>query len=511
MLLLLITIFYRINIERMLLGKPRFAIANDRRIAVKNSHNYKMLAILCMLVFVLGEFSCSSTAKFSQTKPKVPNPANVPTAEGEAITAERGAITPEGEAITAEEVATADGVIESEKKTIEQNSKSVPRIPGVIFGVVQYEREAPAALDELPTKPLKGVNLKPEFSDHYTVYDLAKVSGVSGPYGGVALKYDDDAVLLVAGNDGIYEVEVIRDNRSHIIALGNSELTVNTPDRIDGGLYYGPNDVLFAVAYPAGKILQVKPGSDQIDKITDVSMYGTGGSIGFVPKGFPGEGGVKFVVWDQFSDVQGPWHGHWFELSLDADSSGTFAVDEFRDVLGPLQGGVEGFSYVPRGSTGFTESSIIVSEWWAGKIATYDADQSGNPVLSTRKVILNGAAGAEGAFFDQKSGDFVFSCWGGLDRIFSLKGFVPQVYSEPIVSQVFIDKNGNGKWDEGEEKTSVGVDGEYSLPVIDGENFSVVVALDKNWHTDSTIEKWIASYGDGERREIDFHLEVAPK
>ena len=66
----------------------------------------------------------------------------------------------------------------------------------------------------------------------------------------------------------------------------------------DGGVVFGPENVLFVTRFPYNQLEQSKPGSIDPDKVTDLTTLGIDssvGSIGFVPSGFPGAGSMKIV------------------------------------------------------------------------------------------------------------------------------------------------------------------------------------------------------------------------
>jgi hypothetical protein len=70
---------------------------------------------------------------------------------------------------------------------------------------------------------------------------------------------------------------------------------------------------------------------------------------------------------------------------------------------------------------------MVVSEWSANGVAAYDVGAEGDPTSGTRRGFLTGLAGAEGAFFDPLTGDFLFSTWNAMqpERVVLVAGFVP--------------------------------------------------------------------------------------
>jgi hypothetical protein len=189
----------------------------------------------------------------------------------------------------------------------------------------------------------------------------------------------------------------------------------------DGGLTFGPEGVLFATRWPRNELQQTRPGSSAADKVTDLTALGVqhaSASLNFVPRGMPGAGALKLVSW---SGGQGD------TIALRADGAGRFEITGAAGGL-TLPGGPEGFVYVAKGSPLFTADSMLVSEWSANQIGVYEIDDKGDPKLATRRDLLTGLHGAEGAYRDPATGDFFFSTWGqAADRVIVVRGFAPIV------------------------------------------------------------------------------------
>lgn len=203
----------------------------------------------------------------------------------------------------------------------------------------------------------------------------------------------------------------------------------------DGGVVFGPGGVLFTSRRPVNALGQTKPGSTDEDKIIDLAALGVASShsaINFVPAGFGGAGSVKLVSWSG---------GQWYTASLSPDGNGTFDLVGVTQVdLDPNAGGIqnvpggrEGFVYIPAGNPAFAVISMLVSEYSAGAVGAYELSASGDPLVATRRVFLSGLTGAEGAVIDPVTGDFLFSTFGGGDRVVRVSGFtvVPPPIPEP--------------------------------------------------------------------------------
>ena len=133
----------------------------------------------------------------------------------------------------------------------------------------------------------------------------------------------------------------------------------------------------------------------------------------FVPAGLPGAGQLKAVPWSG---------GQWYTLGFSPDGTGTFNISSATQNV-TLPGGPEGITYVPLGSTLFGAPSLLVSEYSAGKVGTYEVDANGNPILSTRRDFITGLTGAEGGAIDPLTRDFLFSTFGGGNQVVVVKGF----------------------------------------------------------------------------------------
>ena len=259
------------------------------------------------------------------------------------------------------------------------------------------------------------------FAADYSFVDLGTPAGVPTRLGGVTFKPNDLNALWIGGAanspvGAIYEIAVQRDGQGHIIAFsGTSTLHANAP-YIDGGLAFGPTGVLFFTGYPVNTLGQFLPGSTTVNKTVDLNAAGINSSVGavqFVPAGFPGAGRFKILSYST-SD--------WYEADLVPDGAGTFDVANAQLVLN-VGGGPEGMVYVHGGNPGFANDSALICEYSTGRVSAYDIDANGDPVLATRQDFMTGLTGAEGALIDPVTGDFIFSTFGGGDRVLVVRGF----------------------------------------------------------------------------------------
>src|SRR5262249_47965322 len=200
-------------------------------------------------------------------------------------------------------------------------------------------------------------------------------------------------------------------------------------------------------------------------------------ALNFVPEGFPGAGRVKLVSWSG---------GQWYDAGLAPDGSGTYDLTGLTQVVGStLAGGPEGFAYVPRGSADFTRDSIVVSDWSVDQIATYELDADGNPIPATRRLLLSNISGAEGAFIDPLTGDFLFSTFArvGTDKVVVVRGFEPPKPVEPGLENwvIYLDQNGNGRRDAGERFTLTDAQGHYRFDNLVPGTYRVAEEPQLDW------------------------------
>ncbi|MFN3243852.1 MAG: hypothetical protein ACE37K_20265 [Planctomycetota bacterium] len=259
------------------------------------------------------------------------------------------------------------------------------------------------------------------FDVDYSYTDLGSIAGVPSNLGGVTFLANDPNTLLIGGNannaaGAIYAVPLTRDAQGHITGFGTPTMFASCPN-IDGGLTYGPGGVLFSTGYSNNTLLQHLPGSTAPDLITDLTPFGVSSSVGtcqFVPAGWPGAGQFKVASYNAST---------WYTVDLNVNAAGTYDVGTVSAPL-TIGGGPEGILYPPPGSPQLPDfSTVIVSEYGSGALAVYDIDGNGDPIPATRRVMMSGLSGAEGAVADPVTGDMLFSTFGGGNRIIVVTGF----------------------------------------------------------------------------------------
>jgi hypothetical protein len=268
--------------------------------------------------------------------------------------------------------------------------------------------------------------LEPPFDTSYSLVDLGVALDVPLPYGGLVFKFDDPNVLLIAGSannsaGAVFAISVVRRAGDHRVTgfTGTSTRYSDGPNN-DGGVVYGPSNVLFIATYPNNHLLQLRPGSATVNRDIDLTPLGVEssvGSINFVPAGVPGAGRFKILSYSS---------GQWTDGTVTPDGSGTFTVSSMTNVEpSRLPVGPEGFVYVHAGSPQFSSPGIICSEYGRGDLAAYSVNSTGDPDPSTRRIMVSGLDGAEGATLDPVTGDYLFSTFGGNNRVIAVRGLRP--------------------------------------------------------------------------------------
>jgi hypothetical protein len=282
--------------------------------------------------------------------------------------------------------------------------------------------------------------IQPPYNGSYTFSDLGTISGVPTNYGGLTFKLGDPSVIIIGGSannasGALYSVPVTRDAQSHITALGSGTVFGQGAYN-DGGVVYGPGNVLFLARWPINEIGENEPPTNTTtDKIISLGPLGvtpSPGALNFVPPGFPGAGQMKIVSWSG---------GEWYTAAFSSDGSGGYNITSATQNT-TITGGPEGFIYVPPGSPLFTSfASLLVSEYSNGSIAAYTIDSNGNPVIATRTVFMSGLTGAEGAVIDPLTGDFLFSTFGGNNHVIVVKGFAQPATPTPTLTAAGVATN----------------------------------------------------------------------
>jgi len=305
--------------------------------------------------------------------------------------------------------------------------------------LVSLRRATPLIATLLFGAAAQAQTLGTDFANDYSVMSLGSVAGLPSNYGG--LTFLDSNTLLIGGaangaSGSLYTIGVQRDADNHITGFAPGDAVrygTSIGEYNDGGVTFGPGGVLFTSRWPINELGQTKPGSVDEDKIINLAALGVAGShsaVGFVPGGFGGAGQIKLVSYGG---------GEWYTGAVQADGNGTYdlvgvtRVDLDPDAAGiqNVAGGPEGFAYIGASNAGFGVNSMLISEYGAGTVGAYMVDADGNPLVASRRTFLSGLSGAEGAAIDPLTGDFLFSTFGGGNKVIVVSGFVAPPVPEP--------------------------------------------------------------------------------
>jgi hypothetical protein len=302
------------------------------------------------------------------------------------------------------------------------------RIDAPVGGDVDAQDSCPPP----PTMPGPEVQLAAQYAPHYTVYDLGPVPGVPNPLGGATVHITDDDTLLIGGNSengsgAIYEIGVTRNGCGHITGWNGTATQHAATPYVDANLVYVNSQLMLYTQWPMATLSQLPVGASASARDTDLRTVGLPsgdsgpGGLGIVPPGLAGAGGLRMVTWPG---------GYWLHVDTTPDN-GLLGITGVTQTA-TIANNPGGFAYVPAGSPGFTQQAIIVAEWVAtdpsqDRVAVYDADAQGDPIVATRREFMTRFPRPWGAYFEPLTGDYLFLSWGaaGTDRVYVVQGFAP--------------------------------------------------------------------------------------
>jgi hypothetical protein len=264
-------------------------------------------------------------------------------------------------------------------------------------------------------------SINPNFGACYSIRDLGTPPGVPTSYGGVTFKYDDPDLLLIGGsanggNGAVYALRVTRDSEGIINGFDGTATRFADAPNIDGGLTYGPGNVLFFTRFSTHAIGQVKPGETTMAKSVDLAsiFQGSTGSMQFVPAGYPGAGRLKVLSYNG---------GLWADVNYVPDANGTYDFPAPANTIvdiAPIR--PEGVVFIQPGNPGFTKHSVLICDYSGSKVDAFDLDANGDPVVSSKRNFITGFSGPEGGTRDPRTGHFLFSTFLG-NRLILITGF----------------------------------------------------------------------------------------
>lgn len=257
----------------------------------------------------------------------------------------------------------------------------------------------------------------------YTLTDLGSIEQLPSQYGGLTIRPDQPNILYIGGNannsaGGLYSVILTRDPESkHITGFGGAAVLYTEAPNNDGGIFFDQNGTLLFTRYSMNELGQVLPDNSYIS--TPLTNYGVASSVGalaFVPAGYPGAGGLVFSSYSESIMCNVPYT---------IEASGQYLLsNQIAEVsVNPDASGPEGIAYIPAGSAAFPNLSMAISSYGNGTVVVYEVGEYGLPVPSTVRQMVTGLTGAEGALIDPLTGDFLFSTFGGGNKVIRISGF----------------------------------------------------------------------------------------
>jgi hypothetical protein len=259
----------------------------------------------------------------------------------------------------------------------------------------------------------------------YTLTDLGSIDQLPPDYGGLTIRPDQPNTLYIGGyaNEGqgtLYTVALVRDAVSHhITGFSGAAVVYFAAPNIDGGVFFAPNGTLLFTQYSQNHLGQILPDNSYVTTLLDdYGISSSVGSVALVPYGYPGAGNLIFASYNA---------GILYNIPYTINGSGQYILSNKTaevsiDAIAP---GPEGIAYIPAGSLAFPNLSMVISSYSNGTVIVFEVGADGLPVASTAREIVTELTGAEGALIDPVTGDFLFSTFGGGDKIIRISGFVP--------------------------------------------------------------------------------------
>ncbi|MDX9907220.1 MAG: hypothetical protein RBS55_11580, partial [Bacteroidales bacterium] len=257
----------------------------------------------------------------------------------------------------------------------------------------------------------------------YTLTDLGSINLLPPQYGGLTIRPEQPNTLYIGGDanasgGAIYTVPLVREaGTNHITGFGgDATLFVLAPNN-DGGLFFAPNGTLLFTQYSQNHLGQILPDNTYIStSLTEYGIASSVGSIVLVPSGYPGAGNL----------ILASYNGHIFykvPYTIDGSAQYILSNQTAQVSVSGLANGPEGIAYIPAGSLGFPNLSMAVSAYGDGTVMVFEVGAEGLPDITTARQMVTGLTGAEGALIDPLTGDFLFSTFGGGNKIIRITGF----------------------------------------------------------------------------------------
>lgn len=267
----------------------------------------------------------------------------------------------------------------------------------------------------------------------YTLTDLGSIDQLPAQNGGLTIRPDQPNTLYIGGSannsgGGLYTVALTRDPvTNHITGFGGAATLFTEAPNNDGGILFDQNGTLLFTRYSMNELGQKLTNNTYTT--TSLTEYGVASSVGalaLVPDGYPGAGGLVFSSYNT---------GILYNVPYTVDAAGQyFLSNKIAEVtVYPEAAGPEGIAYIPAGSAAFPNLSMAISSYGTGTVLVYEVGEYGLPVTLTARQMVIGLSGAEGAWIDPVTGDFLFSTFGGGNKVIRISGFeIPTAIREDI-------------------------------------------------------------------------------
>lgn len=257
----------------------------------------------------------------------------------------------------------------------------------------------------------------------YVLTDLGSIDQLPAQYGGLTIRPDQPNTLYIGGSannssGGLYTVGLVRDpDTKRITGFGGAAVLYVAAPNNDGGILFDQSGTLLFTRYSMNELGQILPDNTYIS--TSLTNYGVASSVGalaFVPAGYPGAGGLVFSSYNE---------SIMYNVPYTIEASGQYLLsNQIAEVsVFGLASGPEGIAYIPSGSAAFPTLSMVISSYANGTVVVFEVGDHGLPVTSTAREMVTGLTGVEGALIDPLTGDFLFSTFGGGNKVIRISGF----------------------------------------------------------------------------------------
>jgi len=293
----------------------------------------------------------------------------------------------------------------------------------------------------LRTSAAHAQSVTPAYAANYTLTNLGTPPGVPAQLGGVVMATRN--IMLIGGsantsNGAIYQINVIRNAQGSITGFDGVATQLSTAAQIDGGLFLFPNGTIGFTTYSNNLLGQIREGQSTPARFTPLSPLGITASTGtatVIPEGRPNAG--RLII-GSFNS------GQWYITPITPDplEPGLYTLGPATIPPAFTSCGPEGIVYVPTNSPQFQTPSVLLSLYTCGVVRAYQIDSNGLPNPATGVDFVTGLGGAEGGALDPWTNEFIFSTFGGGNRVIIVRGFGAPTSAPPCNPADIADDRG---------------------------------------------------------------------